>query len=143
MPITALTSLTTVPFVQLATGASTGLDIIRIELTQSSSTTSAQTVVTLQRRTTASTLPTTVTPAPLSNNDAAAITASTIGIATATGTAGTLLFRWGFNVLNGLLYVPVPEERPAVPPSSWITLQFPNTPPAVTWEGHIVFQENV
>lgn len=141
-----LSSLTTAPFVQLATPATTGIQIIRIELGQEASATSAQAILTAMRRSTASTMPTAVTPLALTETDPASLlagstTTNTSGIASVTGTAGNILTRWCFNVLSGLLYVPVPEERITMKPSSFLTLQFPTTPPAVTWSGHIIYTE--
>jgi hypothetical protein len=136
-----LTSLTAVPFLQIAAPAGTGLEIVTFELGQETSETSQQEVVTAQRRTTASTLPTTVTPSKLQPGDPAAIATVHSGIATGTGTAGDVVGRWSFNVLNGLLYVPVPEERIIIAPGGWLTFQFPTAPAANTWSGRLVFRE--
>jgi len=144
--ISALTGLTAVPFAQLATPATTAIELIRFELGQETSETSQQECVTLTRRSTASTLPTSTTPLALSQRDPASLltgstTTNAQGIATVTGTIGNLLKRWTFNVLNGLLWVPVPEERITVEPSSFVTWQFATAPAANTWSGEIVFRE--
>jgi hypothetical protein len=147
MPITSLSSLTTTPFVQLATPSTTGIVIMGIELFQETSEVSQQEIVTLMRRSTASTLPTSTTPIALAENDPASkLTGSTTtnatGIATVSGTAGNILLRVAFNVLNGLIYYP-PDPRVliTVAPSSFLTMQFPTAPAANTWSGQIIFGE--
>lgn len=142
----ALTSLTTTPFLQLATPATTGITILGIEVGQEASTTSAQTILQITRRSTASTLPTSTTPFSLDQNDPTSLltgstTTNATGIASVTGTIGNVLARLCFNVLNGLLWVPTPEYRIKMGPSSFLTLQFPTTPPAVTWSGQVYFLE--
>ena len=144
LPISALTSLTAVPFVQLATPATTGIEILAIELGQETSETSQQEQLQLNRRTTASTLPTSTTPLKTDPNDQASkLTGSTTtnatGIASASGTTGEILLLPSFNVLNGFIWRP-----PAiliVPPSSFITLEFKTAPAAATWSGAVWFRE--
>lgn len=144
LPISALTSLTAVPFAQLATPATTGIQLLCVELGQETSETSQQEVVQLNRRTTASTLPTSTTPLKSSPNDQASkLTGSTttnaIGIASASGTTGEILILPPFNVLNGLIWVP--PVALVVPPSSFLTLEFKTAPAANTWSGVIWFRE--
>lgn len=144
--IPGLSGLTTAPFLQIATPAGTGIELLRIELGNGSSVTSAAAVLTAMRRSTASTLPTPATPVPLRENDPSALetgstTTCAVGTATVTGTAGNILLYPAFNVLSGYLYLPVPEERITVKPSSFLTLQFASTPPADTYYGHVIFCE--
>lgn len=143
-PISGLTGLTAVPFAQLATPATTGIEIIDIELGQETSETSQQEQLQLNRRTTASTLPTSTTPLKSDPNDQASkLTGSTTtnaaGIASAQGTDGDIILLPSFNVVNGFLWVP--PVRLYVPPSSFIVLQFKTAPAANTWSGGIWFRE--
>ena len=141
-----LTGLTAVPFLQLATPATTGIELLAVEITQEASATSAQAVMSIMRRTTASTLPTATAPLALNQNDPPSLltsstTTNAVGVATVNGTAGNVLVRLGFNVLNGLFWYPVPEQRITVAPSSFLTLQFPTAPAADTWSGQVYFRE--
>lgn len=144
-PISGLTSLTAVPFAQLATPATTGIEVLCIELGQETSETSQQEQLQLNRRTTASTLPTATTPLKTDPNDQASkLTGSTTtnaaGIASAQGTDGDIILLPSFNVLNSFLWVP--SARLIVPPSSFLCLQFKTAPAAATWSGAIWFREN-
>lgn len=144
LPISALTSLTAVPFAQLATPATTGIELLAIELGQETSETSQQEVLQLNRRTTASTLPTSTTPLKTDPNDQASkLTGSTTtnatGIASASGTTGDIFILPSFNALNSFFWRP-----PAIfliPPSSFCCLEFKNAPAANTWSGGIWFRE--
>lgn len=151
MVLPGIANPTAAPFAQIATPASTGVRIIRIELgVETAAATSAQVVLTAIRRSTASTLPTAATLAALSENDPATLltkstTTCAYGIATVTGTAATGdgangLHRWAFNVLNGLIWTPSYDEQVFIKPSSWWTLQFTTTL-TVTIGGHIIVQE--
>jgi len=144
LPISALASLTAVPFAQLSTPATVGIAILRIEISQETSETSQQEILQLNRRTTASTLPTTTTPLKTDPNDQASkLTGSTTtnatGIASASGTTGDIHILPGFNVLNGFIWEP--PCLFVVPPSSFIVLEFKTAPAANTWSGLIWFRE--
>lgn len=144
LPISGLTSLTAVPFAQLATPATTGIEILGIELGQETSETSQQEQLQLNRRTTASTLPTSTTPLKTDPNDQASkLTGSTTtnatGIATVSGTTGDIILLPAFNVLNGFIWSPL--ARLFVPPSSFIVLEFKTAPAANTFSGAIYFRE--
>jgi hypothetical protein len=41
-----------------------------------------------------------------------------------------------------LFWVPVPEQRPHLPPSGWWTMEFVGTP-GLTWSLNFYFEENV
>lgn len=145
LPFT-VTNPTTVPFLQLATPTNTGLLIHEFVIGQEASTTSAQAVLTAQRRSTASTLPTAGTAVSLDPTGpatrlASSTTTNAYGIASATGTAGAALHRWTFNVLSGLLYVPTPDARIAMDISQFLTFQFPTAPANNIYSGHIVYEE--
>lgn len=145
LPISALASLTAVPFAQLATPATTGIEILCIEIGQELSETNNQEVLQLNRRTTASTLPTSTTPLLTSPNDQASkLTGSTTtnatGIATGSGTTGNILILPPFGTLNGFVWIP--PVRFIVIPSAFVTLEFKTAPAAATWSGSIYFREN-
>ena len=59
----------------------------------------------------------------------------------AEGTAGDSIIREGFNILNGWLWVPTPEERVVIPPSGRIALKFPAAPASATWSAGLVIAE--
>jgi hypothetical protein len=148
LPILGLTSLTAVPFAQVATPATTSVEILEIMLGQETSEVTQQEVISICRRSTASTLPTATTPVPAADNAVAGLltgstTTNATGIATVTGTliANTTL-RFPFNALGGLLY-PFTQTYGAyiLKPSSFVTLQFVTAPAANTWSGHILFRE--
>lgn len=121
------TSLTAaMPFVFVnpkATGAGSALEIISCRLSQSANATSAQERVEIFTQ--ASAFPTMVsaTPVPTKFGDpASGITGGTTGAAGLIGVAGTavgagtktIVLSDAFNVLNGWLYIPLPEERPVI-----------------------------
>lgn len=146
LPIAGLTGLTAVPFAQLATPATTSISILCIELGQETSETSQQEILTLIRRSTASTLPTATTPLAVRESDGASLltgstTTNATGIASAGGTLVSTFQLPAFNVLNGFYWEPIPERRITVKPSGFITLQFKTAPAANTWSGMIYFEE--
>lgn len=148
LPIAALTSLTAVPFAQLATPATVSIEIIGIELGQETSETSQQEILTLIHRSTASTLPTSTTPINLTMRATAiaslltgSTTTNATGIATITGTAVDTIQLPPFNVLNGFLWYPPSDMRVTLAPSRFLTLQFKTAPAANTWSGGIYFRE--
>lgn len=148
LPFT-VTSPTTAPFLQLATPATCGLVVVEFVLGQEASETSEQCVVTVQRRTTASTLPTAAAigtlnaPAPAPRL-ASSTTTNAYGVASATGTATTngLLDQYCFNTLTGLLVVPVPLAVFGMDVSQFLTFQFKAAPTAgLVFTGHLKFCE--
>jgi len=143
-PISGLTALTGVPFVQISTPATTGIEILAIELGQETSETSQQEALQLNRRTTASTLPIATTPLKTDPNDqvsklTASTTTNATGIASASGTTGEIIILPPFNVLNGFIWTP--SARLIVPPSSFIVLEFKTAPITNTWSGGIMIRE--
>lgn len=143
-PTAALT--TTVPFVQIATPATMQVAITGIELGQTANETSVQEVLTITRRSTASTLPTAQAPLRLNDSDAASLLTGTTttnawGIATVTGTIGDVLRRVTFNQLNGWLWVPTPEQYIILGISEFVTIQFETAPASALWAGTINLEE--
>lgn len=112
--------------------------VLRAWVSQTLSETSTQEEVQLLRVTTAGT-GTAATPRPVGSFAAAAGTATVNH--TAEGTAGDSLGREGFNILNGWLYVPTPDEYEIVPPSGRIALKFPVAPASATWSAGLVIAE--
>src|SRR3990167_3253759 len=133
-------------WIQIATPSATSIELLRVEIGIEDSTTSQQETLELTRRTTNSTLPNVSERTPLNPNDPITQLAGTsitnaIGIATGTGSFGASIMRWNFNVLNGLLYVPVPEERVLLANSNFYTFQFTASPADNIWSGHIIYRE--
>jgi len=146
LPISALTGLDATPLAQLATPATTGLVIISIELGQETSETSQQEVLQLNRRTTASTLPTSTTPLRLGSQTTASLltgstTTNATGKSSVQGTTGNIIILPPFNVLNGFIWYPLPEARVHMAVSAFLTLEFKTAPAANTWSGGICFEE--
>ena len=144
--IKSASALTAVPFAQLATPATTGIEILRIEIGQETSETSQQEALMLVRRSTNTTLPNVAERISLRQGGPATLLAGTsitnaIGVATGVGSYTASAMRWTFNALNGFLYLPVPEERITLQPSAFATLEFLTAPAANTWSGHIIYQE--
>ena len=145
-PITSLTSLTAVPFAQISCPSTMAVEIMGFYLGQETSETSQQEIITITRRSTASTLPTATTPFALNELDPVSLltgstTTNAAGIATVTGTIGNVLKRLCFNALNGCFWLPPAEERITVKPSGFLTFQFLTAPAANTWSGEIIFRE--
>lgn len=135
---------TAITIAQIKAGATTPLELIRAQLSQRGSTTSAQERIAIVRKTVAATV-TTFTPLLLDPGDTAA---QAVGGASATGTQasgegtdGDFLVDEGFNVLNGWLWLPTPEERIWVPATGIIALKFPTAPAAQNWFAELYFRE--
>lgn len=144
-----ITNPTTTPFLQLATPTTCGLDILEFEIGHETVPTSEQIVMTVMRRTTASTCPTAAAINPLDTSAsggtatklASTTTTNAYGIASATGTAGALLQRWTFNALNGKIWVPTPRTIISMDISQFLTFQFPTAPANAIVSGYITVAE--
>lgn len=139
---------TAITVLQLKAGANNGFVIIRASLTQYGSTTSAQETISIVRKSGAATVTTAVAGTTLLSRDPNQATASlslgtsATGVtATGEGTDGDVILQEGFNVLNGWLYIPVPEERIYVPPAGIIGLKFLTAPASQTWKQEVVIME--
>ena len=125
--------------------------LLRAWCGQSGTTTSQQLGIQLAVQASAFGTYTATTPAPtVAGGNVSGITGGTAGAAATAGTdssgnaAGTKtpLYSDGFNNLNGWLWVPVPEERIAVPSDTAIVLALIGTPTTLTnWSAGIVFEE--
>lgn len=135
---------TGITVIQIKAGPANALEVIRAGISQRGSTTSAQEGVQILRKTGGATV-TGVTPTLLGTRDPAATAASsstgTGTIATAEGTDGAVLVEDGFNVLNGWLFLPTPEERIYVPASGIVAMKFPVAPASQSWSAYMVFRE--
>lgn len=134
-------------------GTTCSLEILRAWVSQSANNTSAQQRIQLVTQVTAFPTLTAATPAKLKRGDA--VSAIVGGTAGAAGTAGinasaegagtkTVIFEDAFNVLNGWLWVPTPEERIILPAShaSGLGLYFPVAPATLTnWAFGLTFRE--
>lgn len=132
---------TAINIMQVTAPSTMTLEIIRAWVMQSASTTSAQTDIIILRKTATVTSGTSVTPVKLEFGDPNP-TFTAIKTATGNGTDGDVLYGEGFNVLNGWLYVPVPEERIKIPPSGMLALKFPSVPPSATYRYGITLREH-
>ncbi len=135
------TVATAITIVQITAPATSGVTLMRAWVTQSSSTTSAQAVIQINRKSATAT-GTAYTPVKLNTGDGAAV-ATALHTASAEGTDTDILIREGFNILNGWLYLPIPEERIQIPPSGILGLKFPTAPASATYEYGVAFEENV
>ncbi len=135
-----------ITLIQVLAAAAVPLQIIRVTLAQSSSTTSTQLSVQINRKSAAATV-TTFTP--LKNGPATDPAASAVGGSSATGTnasgEGTdtnILRQDVFNYLNGWMFLPTPKEYLFVDPAGFIGLKLPVAPgSSVTVTADLVFEE--
>jgi len=130
--------------------ASIGITLHQFEINSESSSAPAELRVIIKRFGATVTLgsggSTNQTPNPLMSTDTAC-SITTAGLnntarATTNGTNVTL-FSWGWNVLNGLLFVPAPEWRPSFAVSEGCIIGLETAPgSATTMDAYIVFSEN-
>lgn len=139
---------TAITVLQLQAGTAGPIELLRVSLTQSSSATSAQIRARVLRKSAGATVTTAVAGThlqklnPVNPTSNANLGTSNTGItASAEGTDSDILAEIGFNVLNGMLWLPVPEERFIVPQGGIIALKFPDAPPSATWNAQIYFRE--
>lgn len=132
-----------ITIIQLATPATCIALIHRLEISQSASTTSAQVRTQIVRKSAAATV-TSYTPLEMSPGGNAALSVggtSATGItASGEGTDTDIVFSAVWNALSGYLYLPTPEERIVVPPSSFLGVKFPANP-ALTITAQLIFEE--
>lgn len=118
----------------------TAIETTRAWANQSTVTTSAQTRIQLLRKT--GTAPTVTSQSPVVVGTAGSQASKCVGgvaasgiTASAEGTDGTVYVEEGFNIVNGWLYLPVPEERIMTGGSAanGIALKFPTAPTSAGW----------
>jgi hypothetical protein len=135
----------TLPVLQIAAAATKPLIVQRLEITNESSVTSAVGIAELVRST--ATAPGTLSLAAgriikLDPSFAAAGFALTdTGFSGAlTGTQETI-GRWGFNILNGFLYLPTPEEQFEIAAGGFLWVRLVPTVPTATYDVDVVVTE--
>jgi hypothetical protein len=119
--------------------------LLRAWISQRNLTASAQQRVQILRKSAAATV-TSFTPRPYGGSDQAAKSvggASATGVnASGEGTDGDVLVADAFNILNGWLWVPTPEERITVPAGGFLALKLPAAPgSAMNINAGMVFAE--
>lgn len=141
--------------IQPAAAGSAGsiLEILRVEVTQSHNTTSAQVRLSLGSRDTGGTLTcTSATPNPLVlggpasgiSGGTSSLTAAKSGVNSSADSGGTYVNTWPVNPNNqgGYLWVPTPEERVFVVPSILFVVRFLAAPgDTAGWTVAVVFNE--
>jgi hypothetical protein len=136
-----------------AGSAGSWLEIERVEVTQNSNSTSAQSRLSLCARNTAGTLTvTSATPAPLVLGGPASgisggtspLSAATCGINSSADSSGSYVNSWPCDPNNqgGYLWIPVPEHKIIVPPSEVFVVRFLAAPSVLTgWTIVTVYHE--
>lgn len=137
--IDSRTVSTAISVLEVTAPSSMALAIHRAWFTNSSSATSSECDVTLLRKTGTIT-GTALTPTPLEKSGPAA-TFTAKRTATGEGTDGDIVAGEGFNVLNGWLYVPTPEERIWVPPSGMLAMKLQAAPSSATYRYGLIVVE--
>lgn len=124
-----------------------GYDILRGWVSQSASVTSAQAPIQLVRKSAAGDVaPFTPLHVGSTGDPASSMVASSSGCGTFTSTAafgtdGDIIVRDAFNVLNGWLYLPVPEERIFITGGGIVATRFPIAVASETWEAGLIWRE--
>lgn len=140
------TTSTAITIEQVWVPAGTVIEPTRAWVNQSTVTTSAQTRIQLRLKTAAATV-TAASPTAHSANMQASKCVSGTGAsgitATVEGTDGTVYVEEGFNIVNGWLYLPVPEERMMIGGSAavGIALKFPTAPTSAGYASGIGWLE--
>jgi len=129
---------------QIKAGAASALEILRASITNTTVDASDSGEAQILRKSAAATV-TSFTPLLWDPADQAAKavggTAATGHTATVEGTDTDILVAEGFNVLNGWLWLPTPEERIIVPQGGIIGLKTAVTITSATLLGIMVFRE--
>ena len=133
---TATTTSTAITIQQVTAPAGTMAEFCRAWVTQSTITTSAATRTQLLRKSTAATV-TSQTPALLGVGMQASKCVGGTGAsgitATAEGIDGAVFVEEGYNIVNGWLYLPVPEERIGII-NTTVALKFPTAPTSAGYQ---------
>lgn len=134
------THSTAITILQARAHATRPLVLLRLWL-DSAATTTASASIQILRQTSNGTM-TTLSPGPLGmrpNEPTAGFTAA--HTATAEPTAGDVLIHESFNVVNGYLYLPTPDEQIVIPAAGWLGLKFSVAPASQTWIYGMVLAE--
>lgn len=142
--MSAVSVSTAITLLQIKAGTAKAVRILRAWVAQSGSTTSTMQRIRLVRKSAAATV-TSFTPILLTGAQAANAaggTSATGHTASGEGTDGDILLDDVFNILNGWVWIPTPEERIIVPVGGMIGLKFPAAPgAALTVTAGIIFDE--
>lgn len=146
-----------ITLLQMKANANAGFEVLSASLTQRGNTTSEEDEICLVRKTAAATVSVAVTggvsgnlfahdpnqPWPPSAASGPQLGTNATGVnATAEGTDGDMVVKQGFNILNGWLYLPTPEERIWVPPAGIIALKFMAPPGSSnSWDAEMRVRE--
>lgn len=142
----AITTSTAITVNQVLVPVVTAAEFTRVWANQSTVTTTNQTRLQLNRNSTASTV-TGTSPAPLANGMQASKCvsgASATGItASAEGSVTATVWAEGFNIVNGILYLPVPEARYLIAGSAagFVAVKFPSAPASADYTTGIEWLE--
>lgn len=131
--------------IQIKSGSTVPLKIVRASCAQENSTTSAMQPIILVKKSSGATI-TARLPDDLDGDGSIPHTPTgtteTGVMATAEGTDGIIFMNDAFNVLNGWLYLPVPEERIRIIAGDIVAMKFPAPPStALSIRAEIVFAE--
>lgn len=129
-----------VTLAEFTAAAAKSMILLRAELTQKGSTTSAQQDVEIVRKSGAGTNVTAPTATPMDAGDSA-FAGTVRGMCTTEGTIGVTLKTGAFNWVNGWIYLPVPEERIAIPGAGILGIRLPTAPPSLTFDLDLVVAE--
>lgn len=130
---------TAITLAQITAGNAKPVSIVKAWINQSTVTSSQQAQVQLLLKSSGATV-TSFTPLKL-DAGAGASTATAGHTATVEGTDSTVYVSEGFNILNGWLYVPIPEERIVFPSSSIVAIKFGAAPTSATYHWGVIFEE--
>lgn len=146
----AVTTSTAITVNQVLVPVVTSAEVTRAWCNQSTSTTTNQTRIQLNRCATAGTVTSqAATPAQNGMQASKCVNGTTATGITATIEPGTANTWWqeGFNIVNGILYLPVPEARVMISGAASgtgtpvITLKFPSAPASADYTSGIEFLE--
>lgn len=139
---------TAITVLQWKAGTNGPIEVLRASLTQGTTTTSSQVAAKVVKKSAAATVTAAVAGTTLFKNnglfptsDASLGTAATGITASAEGTDTDTFGELGFNVLNGYVWLPTPDEQINSPQGGIIGLKFSAAPPSATWYGELVVRE--
>lgn len=143
-----VTNPTTAPFLQFATPSNAGLRLLEFFCGQEAGETAEQIAITMQRRTTASTMASAAAaiakldPTDANSRLATTTTTNGYGTATATGSAADLMYTFTGDSRVGIQYAPSAEEASLMMDiSQFATFQFKAAPAANVYSGFAIVEE--
>lgn len=140
-----LTVSTAITIMQIKAGAATPFDLGDFYLFNTTSEISQQEAIQVVRKSGAATV-TSFTPLKRNPADptagAAGGTSATGITASAEGTDTDVMDEFGFNVLNGIAWIWIPELRIHVQAAGIVGVKFPVAPTSSVFTGHLSFVEN-